>query len=187
MARLNDSNYVVTNRGTVVPDERRQSTGRTEYGVTRRSALKGVIAAPVVADVDSLVFSHGVVITPIEVDIDIKPGSDPNTINIDSNGTIPVAITGGDHPIDPVSDIDVDTLRFGDPDEFRSETAGFGAAPAHDGHVEDVNDDGQDDLVVHFPTQDTGFEGDEERGQLAGELHDGDAIFGSDSVRLIGR
>ena len=86
-------------------------------------------------------------------DIDIKPGSDPNSINNPNKGVVPVALLGS--ATYDVSDVDVTTLLFGPGD----------ATPKHDltdaltlaDHTQDVNDDGFDDLVAHFPTQDTGL------------------------------
>ena len=104
--------------------------------------------------------------------IDIKPGSDPNSVNLKNKGVIPVAILGSDSY--DVSDIDVSTLAFG-PD---------GAAPAHDGHFEEVNDDGLVDLVVHFPTQKTGIGEDDTEATLTGQLASGQDLEGSDSVRV---
>lgn len=121
----------------------------------------------------------------IEVEIDIKPCSDPNAINPDNNGVIPVGIKGTDH-FDPPSEIDVDSLRFGAPDEVDS---GGGAEAAHGGHREDVvpcDGDGVDDLVVHFPTEDTGFEQGDDRGKLVGVTVDGFEFNASDTVKIVG-
>lgn len=121
----------------------------------------------------------------IEVEIDIKPCSDPNAIEPDTEGVIPVGIkhTG---EFDPVGRVDVSTLRFGASDLVEN---GGGAATIHGGHVEDVvpcEGDGKDDLVVHFPTENTGFDGDEDTGRLEGETTDGTPLFGEDSVKLVG-
>lgn len=122
----------------------------------------------------------------IEVTIDIKPCSDPNAINPDNRGVIPVAIKHTDE-FDPVERVDVSTLRFGAPDVVKD---GGGATPAHNGHVEDTvpcDGDGKDDLVLHFPTGDADFDGDEDIGWFEGETKDGTPLFGTDSVKLVGR
>lgn len=120
----------------------------------------------------------------IEVTLDIRPCSDPNPIDPSVNSLIPVGIkqTG---EFDPVSSVDVSTLRFGAPEVVEN---GGGATPAHDGHVEDVvpcDGDGKDDFVVHFPTADTGFDGDEAAGRLEGKTMDGTSLFGEDSVKVV--
>lgn len=111
-----------------------------------------------------------------EVEIDIKPGSDRNPIYPADDSLIPVAILNTDD-FAP-SEIDVSTLRFGAVDEVDQ---GGGATPAHDGHVEDVDDD----LIVHFPSQETGFESDDTTGKLVGQtVHDLN-IYGMDNVTVV--
>jgi len=109
-----------------------------------------------------------------QVQIDVKPGSDPNSINPRSNGVIPVAVLGS---IDfDATQVDYSTVRFGIAE----------AAPAHDGHVEDVNDDGYMDAVFHFRTQETGIVCGDTEATLIGEIYDGTSITGTDTVNTVG-
>lgn len=120
---------------------------------------------------------------PEDLEIDIRPGSEDNPINPDSNGLVPVAVLQTDE-FDPTS-ADV-RYRFGAHDVV---AGGGGARPAHRGHVEDVNGDGRDDLVLHFSTDGTGFDGDASEGRLEWERteegHHG--LSGTDTVTPVGR
>jgi len=69
------------------------------------------------------------------VEIDIKPDSVPNSINLKSRGVVPVAVLG-DSCFD-VNNIDPNTVLFA------------GAAPVK-WVICDVNDDGFDDMLFHF-------------------------------------
>jgi hypothetical protein len=119
----------------------------------------------------------------IAIDIDIKPGSDPNSINPNSKGVIPVAILGS-NTFD-VTTVDVTTLVFGP----------GGAVPAHDltdplvlaEHLQDVNGDGLTDLVCHFWTQDTGIAKGDTLATLTGATLGGTPIEGEDTVRTVGK
>lgn len=112
----------------------------------------------------------------IEVDLDIKPGSDDNPINLKSKGVIPVAILGSDDF--DVSDVHVSTVTFGP----------NGATPAHEGgHLEDVNDDGRTDLVLHFNTQDAGLSEGDTTAEIAGATNGGTPIKGADDIRIVGK
>ena len=119
----------------------------------------------------------------VEVAIDIKPGSDPNSINLKSKGLIPVAILGS-ADFD-VTDVDVTSLAFG-PD---------GASTAHDlndplvyaDHLQDVNFDGYVDLVCHFRTQETGILPSAISAMLTFDTTGGDHIEVYDSVNIVGK
>ena len=113
-------------------------------------------------------------VTVISVDIDIKPGSDPNSINPKSKGVIPVAVLT-DQNFDATM-VDVSTVVFGP----------AGAQPVHKGHIEDVDGDGDDDLLLHFNTQDTGIQCGDAEATLSGATFGGQAIEGSDSIKTVG-
>ena len=120
----------------------------------------------------------GIAIVPIlgtQVAIDIKPGSFPNSINLKSKGVIPVAILST-NSFD-ASSVDPSTVAFGP----------GGAGIAHiAGHINDVNDDGILDLVLHFRTQETGIACGDTTATLIGETFDGQTVEGEDSVRTVG-
>jgi len=115
------------------------------------------------------------------IDIDIKPGSDPNAINLSSKGVIPVAILGS--AAFDVTSVEVSSLEFG-PDK---------AKPFHDltdplvfaEHLQDVNQDGLVDLVSHYKIKETGIPCNADTATLFGNLDDGTSIYGIDSVRIV--
>lgn len=106
----------------------------------------------------------------VTVDIDIKPGSDPNSTNLGSRGIIPVAIltTGA---FDAVT-VDPATVDF------------EGASPVHDA-LEDVDGDGDLDLIMHFRTQEADIADDAAEACLTGETFDGQPIQGCDVIRIV--
>lgn len=110
----------------------------------------------------------------ISLSIDIRPDSDTNKINLKSKGVIPVAILTTEDfaatTVDPLS------VEFG-PEE---------ASEVHEkGHIEDVDEDGDLDLILHFRVREAGIIcGDTDAG-LTGETFDGQAIEGFDSVTTL--
>jgi nitrous oxidase accessory protein NosD len=118
-----------------------------------------------------------------DIYIDIKPGSDPNSINPKSKGVIPVAIlstSGWDAP----NQVDTESLTFG-PTGDEDSLHRRGRAGVPNCGEEDVNGDGYLDLVCHFNTQPAGFECGDTEGILKGYTVDGVPIEGSDSVRIV--
>jgi len=109
------------------------------------------------------------------VAMDIKPGDVPNTLNLHSRGVIPVAILTTDR-FDATS-IDVSSLRFGATGE---EAAAVRAV------LDDVDDDGDTDLLVFFRNQDTGVDCETLFTYLTGVTVVGTEIAGIDSVNVVG-
>lgn len=111
----------------------------------------------------------------IQIDIDIKPASFPNSINVRSRGTVPVALHS--------------TTGFVAPDDVESPSLTFGRTGDEPSlafcHPEDVNADGVADLVCHFNTQLTGFRIGDTQGTLRGRMVSGTPLVGTDSVRIV--
>lgn len=109
------------------------------------------------------------------VQIDIKPGSVPNSINPRSKGKLPVAILTT--PAFDATTVNPASVRFG--------PTGTEAAPVHSA-LADVDGDGDIDLILHFKTRATGIQCGDKSALLSGEAFGGQAIQGSDSVRTVG-
>ncbi len=113
----------------------------------------------------------------LKVEIDIKPDTKENGINLKSQGSIPVAILGSKDF--NVSQIDVKTLRLAGATMTTNKN---GVAQAN---FEDINKDGEVDLVAHFRTQELRLSGTEKNLELRGNLKDGRIIKGSDDIYFI--
>jgi len=113
--------------------------------------------------------------------LDIKPGSDPNSINCNNDqGVIPVAILTTDD-FDATS-VDHTTVMFEGAEETHVNRR-TGDARRHE---EDVDGDGDTDLVLHFRLGDTALGCSSTEGTLTGEAFDGTPIELTDSVRMVG-
>jgi len=121
-----------------------------------------------------------VVVDAINVDIDIEPGSHPNSINcLDENSVIPVAILTTDG-FDATS-VDHMTVSFEGAFEMHHDEAS-GEATRHE---EDVDADGDIDLILHFRLADTSLDCESIEGHLVGQTLEGYAIDGVDQVSPI--
>jgi len=108
----------------------------------------------------------------IEISIDIKPGSDPSCFNSDGKGSIPVAIFSTDEfdatQIDPATlDLDGQTVKMAGPNLLAN--------------LEDVDENGLLDLVVHF-NDDGVYSQGTQTGTIGGALFDGTKILGTDEI-----
>ena len=129
----------------------------------------------VVIELSDLTNPYGLaleIIGVLEIEIDIKPGSDSNPINLKSKGVIPIAILGsGDFD---VAEVDIGTLQLNG-----------STGPAHaSSHLEDINGDGHADLVSHYSTRDSGIAAGDSEACVTGETVDGRMLNGCDSVRV---
>lgn len=106
-------------------------------------------------------------ITPVA--IDVKPGSTPNGVNPNSNGKIPVAIL---------------TTQWFDATTVLPSTARLGPLEALSqmGQYTDVDRDGDMDLLLHFPTELTGIQCEDNSVVLKGETFSGEVFQSSDDV-----
>lgn len=114
---------------------------------------------------------RGVVeLIPLEITIDIKPGSYPNSINLKSRGVVPVAILTTDE-FDAAS-VDPATVLFA------------GASPLR-WVLEDVDYDGDMDLLFHFKTQELNLTESSSEAMLTGYTFGGLYIQGTDTVNIV--
>ena len=103
---------------------------------------------------------------------DIKPGSEENPINLKSRGVTPVAIyttEGFD-----ATTVNIETVTFG-PNE----------APVVHYAYEDIDDDGDIDLILHFRTQATGIAEDDTEVTLVGETDSGTVFTGTNTIKIV--
>ncbi|MFZ5559889.1 MAG: right-handed parallel beta-helix repeat-containing protein [Patescibacteria group bacterium] len=108
------------------------------------------------------------------IDIDIKPDNYPNSINLKSKGVTPVAV---------LSD------KFFDAKNVAIESIVFAGAKPLRGNFEDVDNDGDLDLILHFKTQSLKLSSTDTEAVLVGRLVDGSLIKikGIDSIRIVGK
>jgi hypothetical protein len=113
----------------------------------------------------------------LSVEIDIKPGSLPNTINTGSGGTVPVAIFGS-------AVLDARTIN-----PLTVTLAGAGVQLRGQGvpmaSYQDVNGDGRHDLVVHVITAALNLSPADTLAVLTGRTFSGAWIRGADAIRVV--
>ncbi|HUV90747.1 MAG TPA: LamG-like jellyroll fold domain-containing protein [Anaerolineae bacterium] len=115
-------------------------------------------------------FYEGFPPVEVEVEIDVKPGSHPNSINLGSRGVVPVAVWTTD-------EFDATTIDPG--------TVKFASASPDKWTEQDVDGDGDLDLVLHFRTQSLDLEPGSTEAELTGVTSDGTCIRGTDTVNIV--
>ena len=124
--------------------------------------------------------------TGIEAQIDIKPGSYPNSLNINGHGVIPVAILGS-ADFD-VTNINIETLSFAGL-ELRVKGNGSPQCSIQDVSGDFTNPegapDGYPDLVCQFVDNPDNWIPGDGAATLTGELNDGAPFEGTDDIRVV--
>lgn len=116
-------------------------------------------------------------VKPLPVKIDIKPRSESNSINcVEQKRIVTLAILSTQEfdvtKVDPLS------VKFGS----------SGATEVHSkGHIEDIDKDGDIDMVLHFRFADTGIKCGDTEATLTGETLEGIPISGTDAIRTVGK
>ena len=105
-----------------------------------------------------------------EVMIDIKPGSDTNPINLKSKGVVPVAIltTGAFN----ATKVDPTTVQLA-------------GAPMLRWTLEDVDADGDKDMLLHFRTELLKLDQNSTQATLIGETNEGVSFEATDKVQIV--
>ena len=127
--------------------------------------------------IDDIVFAYK--LNLIRVDIDIKPGDSPNTINLGSQGGVPVAILGS-------TEFQADSI---DPSSVTLAGAGVQVRGKKDklaATLTDVDGDGLDDLLVHVDTESLELTDGDAEAILDALTFDGVPITGVDTIQIVG-
>lgn len=109
----------------------------------------------------------------LQLEVDLKPGSDRNPVNPGANGVIPVAFLGS---LDlAIEELDAETIRMG-----------AGDAVSRTSSREDVDADGLDDLILHFPTRETGIVCGDDLVTFSGATVSGDHVSALATIETVG-
>ena len=125
------------------------------------------------------------------VNVDIRPGSCPNPLNIREKGVLPVALLGSSK-LD-VTSIDVGSLRLAGVPPLHTAIEDVSAPPSNLNTCNTYPADGFADLILMFDAQEIMLrfgilmDGDSVELTLTGKLEDGTPIVGKDTVMIRSR
>jgi hypothetical protein len=114
-------------------------------------------------------------LTPIAIDIDIKPENNHNPINPRAHGVVWVALLSDTETSMDALQVDIPTVRFG---------AAGAMANLH--KVKDVNRDGLADLLLRFQVSETYIDCENTEATLRGKTYDGQSILGIGFINTVG-
>lgn len=165
---IEGSQVVVDVQGSIVLDE-----------VTLDGVLQQIVVQAVAGEVaiDGMPLAVGDTWKLRSVAIDVQPGGQRGCLNSDGNGVIPVAILG--MPDFDASGIDPSSVALAG--QF-VRVVGNGRELAH---LEDVNDDGIEDLVVQIDDSEAVYGAGAGSATLTGETFDGVRIIGADEICVV--
>ena len=123
-------------------------------------------------------FHYDFVTAEGRVEIDIKPGSEFNSINLSSSGVIPVAILSS--PVFDATEVNPATVSLAGASIKLVGKSGKMLA-----HLEDANDDGLDDLVCQVLTERLLIEPGASLAVLQAETYSGLPIEGQDTMHIV--
>lgn len=156
-----------------MPESIPYALGPNFFGVTSEQPIAWVEFS--LTSTDLYINEFLFVAQPMQVAIDIKPGSSANPVNPFSDGVIPVALLSGAGF--SAGSVDWHSLRFGRTGT-EAPLAGYSNA--------DVNRDGLPDLLLHFRTADSGITCGAGTGVLSGKTVTGERFTGTDVIRTVG-
>jgi hypothetical protein len=119
--------------------------------------------------------------TTLVVEIDVKPGEEPDPINLRARGLLPVCVFSSEEF--DATQIDPATCDLaGAPVAVRGRSLRFMA------HLEDADGDGLDDLILQFENQQLDpTQLQEGKITLVGATYDGQEFMGEDDIVLVSR
>lgn len=151
------------------------ATGTAVLGEHENTATVDASYELITLSAEDVAYYYGI-ISPETMTIDIKPGSDPNSINLRSKGVVPVVLLS-------TAEFDATTILGGD--------VYFAGAIAIRLNIEDVDGDGIDDVICHFRTQELDLDENSTDGGVEIGSYDlivGDIVLsyiGNDTVNIV--